>query len=79
MRIGKVSHLSSSQHLIVKMEEASPPPLGSKVLDNNLRVVGSISDIFGPTSAPYVSIRPYRRPAPDLVGAVVYAPDSDGG
>jgi len=75
LRIGKILHLSNSQHLIAKMEGASPPPLGSKIFDDRLKAIGSVNDVLGPTSAPYLSIRPFMKSPSNLVGMTVYMPN----
>ncbi|WP_455364107.1 H/ACA ribonucleoprotein complex subunit GAR1 [[Eubacterium] cellulosolvens] len=75
LRIGKVMHLSNSQHLIAKMDGANPPALGSRTFSDRLKFIGSINDIFGPTSSPYISIRPFIESPLNMVGTTVYTND----
>lgn len=42
--------------MILKAE--SPPRIGERAIDENLNTVGTIFDVFGPVSSPYVAVRP---------------------
>jgi rRNA processing protein Gar1 len=69
-RLGKVLHLSPSGNAIVKVENV--PKIGENVVDEKIKHIGDVGDVFGPVSSPYVSvkIRPY---APrKLKGKIVY-------
>jgi len=55
-RLGKVLHISPNRNIIVKVENI--PKIGEKVVDENLKPVGRIFDIFGPVSSPYVAVKP---------------------
>ena len=55
-RLGKVLHVTPSQNLVVKADK--PPQIGSAVVDEKLKVVGKIFDVIGPTSSPYVIVKP---------------------
>jgi len=54
-RIGKILHITSDKNIILKAENRAQ--IGDRVVDENLRPVGKIFDIFGPVSAPYVSVK----------------------
>ena len=69
-RLGSVLHLSPSRNIIVKAEES--PKIGEPVVDENLKPVGTIFDVFGPVSSPYVAIRPTARDPERLVGKKLY-------
>lgn len=71
-RIGRVLHLSSSKNLILKAENV--PRIGEKVLDENLKQVGTVSDVFGPVSSPYVTVKPQIKDAEKLVNQILYVP-----
>ncbi|MEM2901557.1 MAG: Gar1/Naf1 family protein [Candidatus Bathyarchaeia archaeon] len=73
IRIGKISHFSSSRRLIARMESRTPPPLGSKVFDSELRPVGLLLDVFGPVKSPYLSIKPEVAFPKKIIGRVIYA------
>jgi RNA-binding protein len=48
--------VSPSRNIITKIEKT--PRIGETVVDENLRTVGKVFDIFGPVSSPYAAIRP---------------------
>jgi len=70
-RIGYVLHLSSSKNLIIKVENL--PRIGDKVVDKHLKSVGTVFDVFGPTSSPYVAVKPHIEEPNHLVNHVLYA------
>jgi len=49
------------------------PRIGDKVVDEQLKPVGTVFDIFGPTSTPYVAVKPNVEDAHRLVNHVLYA------
>lgn len=64
-------HVSSSKNLILKAEAL--PRIGAKVLNDRLKSIGTVFDIIGPVSSPYVVIRPGGNIEPlDLTNSVVY-------
>ena len=70
-RLGVVLHMSKNTgNLILRAEFA--PRVGEKVLDSKLRVVGTVFDVFGPVSRPYVSVRPSVEGAERLGGKPLY-------
>jgi RNA-binding protein len=69
-RIGRVFHISQNRNIIIKAEKL--PRLGDKVLDENLNLVGTVFDIIGPVSSPYVTVKPRKTELQGLVGKVVY-------
>ncbi len=58
-RLGLVLHISPSRNIVAKIENV--PKIGETVVDENLRPVGKILDIFGPVSSPYAAIKPATR------------------
>jgi RNA-binding protein len=62
--------LSPSRNLIVKAEGS--PKIGETVVDENLKPVGTIFDVFGPVSSPYAAIRPTTRDPDKLVNKKLY-------
>ncbi len=48
------------------------PRIGDKVVNENLQSVGMVSDIFGPTSSPYVAIKPNVKEPQNLVNHILY-------
>ena len=61
-RLGSVLHISPSRNMILRVENV--PKIGETVVDENLKSVGRIFDIFGPVSSPYAAIRP-SAPEPE--------------
>jgi len=56
--------------MIAKVENI--PRIGETVVDENLKPVGTVFDILGPVSSPYVAIRPAMRGVERLVNKPVY-------
>jgi len=69
-RLGLVLHISSSRNMITKVDKA--PKIGEVVVDENLKTVGRVFDIFGPVTSPYVAIRPSIQKPDKLAGKIVY-------
>lgn len=74
-RIGSVVHISSSGNLILKAENV--PRIGDQALDENLKAVGMVFDVFGPVSNPYVAVRPRVDEPSRFVQRVLYAAPSE--
>ncbi len=55
IRIGRVLHLTPSGMAVLKAENT--PRIGDKVLDEKLRLVGTVFDIFGSVDSPYVEVK----------------------
>ncbi len=70
-RIGCVLHIGSSGNIILKAENL--PRVGDKVVDENLKLVGTVFDVFGPVSSPYVAVKPDMGDIRRLVNRVLYA------
>ncbi|MCW4036129.1 MAG: Gar1/Naf1 family protein [Candidatus Bathyarchaeota archaeon] len=57
IRLGTALHLSSSSgNLILETDEEAK--IGEDVLDNAGKKVGTIFDLFGPLSNPFVAVKP---------------------
>lgn len=69
-RLGRVLHATSSHNIIVKIENV--PKIGEKVVDENMKPVGNVFDIIGPTRAPYAIIKPNSRETKNLEGKTLY-------
>ncbi|MEM1540089.1 MAG: Gar1/Naf1 family protein [Candidatus Bathyarchaeia archaeon] len=70
IRLGRALHVSPNKNIIVKMENL--PKLGETVVDEKLKPVGVVFDIFGPISSPYVAVKPKISKPDVLVGKVLY-------
>ena len=47
--------------------------MGARVIDEKLKPVGKVFDIFGPVSSPYVKVKTKVKETERLVGRVLYA------
>jgi RNA-binding protein len=72
-----VLHISPSKNAIIKVENT--PKIGEKVVDENLRQIGEVFDIFGPVSSPYVAVKPKIAKPDVLVNKVLYVLPSKKG
>jgi rRNA processing protein Gar1 len=70
-RIGLVLHISSSGNLILKAENL--PRIGDQVVDENLSRVGTVFDIFGSASTPYIAVRPTVEAINPFLQRMLYA------
>ena len=69
-RIGQVLHVSKTKNLILKAENI--PRIGDKVSNEKLKSVGIVFDVFGPTSSPYVAVKPHIQSTKQLVNQILY-------
>ena len=76
-RIGHVLHVSATRNMIIKAENI--PRIGDNVANENLKSVGTVFDVFGPTSSPYVAVKPHVRSPEQLVNHVLYVIPSKAG
>lgn len=77
-RLGKVLHVSASGNMVVQATMA--PSIGSRVVDEKIREVGSVYDVIGPVSRPYVVVRPAEGvEAENYVNKLLYIPSEGGG
>jgi len=70
--LGRVVAVSKSGRLIVRVDQ--PPPIGSRVYDDRLALIGEVYDVMGPVSSPYVSVKPLieLNKVSSFVGRVLY-------
>lgn len=57
--IGTISHITSTNKLIVPSNKT--PRIGSLLVNSKNKPIGKISDIFGSTKSPYISIKTGNR------------------
>ena len=74
-RLGKIIHFSKSRSLIVKCDQLGFVKIGTTTCDSKLKEIGKVQDLFGPVSAPYISIRPVAVSPAKCVGRIVYSLD----
>ena len=70
-RIGLVLHVNPSKNVIIKA--ANLPRIGDDAVDENLKKIGKVFDIFGPVTSPYVTVRPSVEDARRLIDHAIYA------
>lgn len=54
-RLGKALNVTPSQNVVVKINKT--PPIGSRVIDEKMKLVGKVFDIIGPVSSPYAVVK----------------------
>jgi len=69
-KIGRVIHISPSEKAVVKTTR--PLKIGEKVFDGNKKVIGRVSDVFGPIKAPYIEVNIENGKPSDFVGKTLY-------
>lgn len=70
-RLGKVISVTPSQNVIIKTDKLQK--IGTDVVDEKLKVVGRIFDIIGPTSSPYIVVKPAIKNPEKLVDKKLYS------
>ncbi len=68
-RLGKILHTSKGD--LIAQAEKRAPKLGARVYDHQNKLIGRVSDIFGPTSAPYIAIKPVSDISPHNIAELV--------
>ncbi|MFP3909592.1 MAG: H/ACA ribonucleoprotein complex subunit GAR1 [Archaeoglobaceae archaeon] len=71
-KIGSVAHVSRSGFIVSPLEPNNLPDIGSEVVNNRAKKIGSVYDIIGPTRSPFALIKPQKEAlkAPGKSGAV---------
>jgi RNA-binding protein len=69
-KLGVVLHVSGSRKLILRTKIRVKT--GTKVLDEELRPVGRVFDVFGPVKNPYVSVESTTDKSEYYVGCFLY-------
>ncbi|MEN3035359.1 MAG: Gar1/Naf1 family protein [Candidatus Methanosuratincola sp.] len=64
--LGVGVHIGKSGLLTIKAK--NPPRIGSSVALKGFGVVGTVIDVFGPISNPYVSVKLIRKPGAEVAG-----------
>lgn len=49
-----------------------PAKIGAKVVDEKLKHVGTVFDVFGPVSEPYITVKPSIQDPAGLVNHMLY-------
>ena len=69
-RLGKVLHLSKNKNLVLRAKDKVKT--NTPVLDEELRKVGVVFEVFGPVDNPYVSVKPTTNNPGQYVGRFLY-------
>jgi len=70
-RLGKVLHLSTSKHLILRAKAI--PRIGTTAYDEHLKKIGIVIEVFGPVKQPYISVKPSVSKPDSYVGKMLYS------
>jgi RNA-binding protein len=62
--------VSQSRNIIIRIENL--PKIGEAVVNENLKPIGKILDLFGPVSSPYASIKPRIQEIEKLADKMLY-------
>ncbi len=60
------------------LKAGDPPKIGAKVVDENLKPVGTVLDVLGPVSSPYVTVKPVISEPKRLIESTLYTIASTG-
>jgi rRNA processing protein Gar1 len=72
-RLGRIIHISKNRRFILRLElDNEIPHIGEKIFDSNLKVVGTINDIFGSVQSPYAAVSIRDRDPLDYINKPVY-------
>jgi len=63
--------------MILKVENI--PRIGDEVVNEKLKYVGTVFDVFGPTATPYVAIKPEIQIPEQFINQVLYSVSSKVG
>jgi len=58
-RVGTIVHVSSHGYIILKAEFF--PTIDSPVVTKRMKRIGTVHDVFGPVTSPYVSVKPFKN------------------
>ncbi len=70
-RLGSALHLSSSSGNLI-LEAETEVRIGESVFDERGRMVGTVFDLFGPVSGPFVAVKPRITDAESLLGQAFF-------
>jgi len=69
-KIGRVIHISPGKKAVIRTTR--PLKIGEKVFDGNKKVIGRVSDVFGPIKSPYIEVNIENGEPSDFVGKILY-------
>lgn len=69
--VGTVLHLSSSSGNLI-LEAGVEVKIGEAVLDAGGKSIGTVFDLFGPVSGPFVAVKPRVKDPERLLGEMLY-------
>lgn len=70
-RLGVVTDITYSGFLLIRADFA--PRIGEKVIDSRKKKIGTVTRVFGPTKAPFVTIKPSeKKTSLSLVGREIF-------
>ena len=63
--------MNPSKNMIIKA--INLPRIGDDAVDENLKKIGKVFDVFGPVASPYVAVRPSVENPTRFINHAVYA------
>jgi RNA-binding protein len=72
-QLGKISHISNRNRVILKSDQT--PGFGLPVFTKDNKKLGTIYDVFGPTKSQYISVKVFAKNSRNLenrVGETLY-------
>ena len=60
--------------MILKAENV--PRIGDQVTNEKLKTIGIVFDVFGPTTSPYVAVKPHIQNPEQYVNQILYTTSS---
>ncbi len=69
--VGTVLHLSNSSGNLI-LEAGAEVKIGEAVLDASGKSIGTVFDLFGPVSSPFVAVKPRVKDPERLLGETLY-------
>lgn len=70
-KLGIPHQIISNKKVITKINDTYIPKIGAIVVNEKLKPLGKILDIFGPVSSPYATIEPFINPK-NLLNKALY-------
>ena len=73
-RLGIVLHISRSSSNLI-LDSAGETRIGETVQDAKGKKIGNVFDVFGPTSDPFIAVKPSIETPQRLLGKALYVRD----
>ena len=64
---------------LLVLASVTPPQWDIKVIDENLKTIGTVFDVFGPTASPYIAVKPKGKIPKTSINHILYVTASKSG